>query len=154
MTGAIDQLGHIQPVGAVTEKIEGFFDTCRDLGLSGTQGVIIPRANAGDLMLREDVVAACREGRFSVYAVERVEEALTLLTGWEAGERDQDGRYPSDSLLALAEQKAFEYWVMASASATRAEALNEVAEAQAQQDVPQEVAAKKTPIKPVRRKKP
>ena len=153
MTGAIDQLGHIQPVGAVTEKIEGFFDTCRDLGLSGTQGVIIPQANAGDLMLREDVVAACREGRFAIYAVGRVEEAITLLTGRKAGERDGEGRYPSDSLLALAEQKAFEYWVMASASATRAEALHEVTEAQAQEEVPEEVATKKAPIKPAGRKK-
>lgn len=57
--GAIDQVGHIQPVGAVTEKIEGFFDTCQALGLTGTQGVIIPQANRGDLMLRPDVVAAC-----------------------------------------------------------------------------------------------
>jgi predicted ATP-dependent protease len=154
MTGAIDQLGHIQPVGAVTEKIEGFFDTCRDLGLSGTQGVIIPRANAGDLMLREDVVTACREGRFTVYAVEGVEEALTLLTGWKAGERDKEGRYPSNSLLGLAEQKAFEYWVMASASATRTEALHEVAEAQAQEGIPEEVAARKAPLKPAGRKKP
>ncbi len=154
MTGAIDQLGHIQPVGAVTEKTEGFFDTCRDLGLSGTQGVIIPRANAGDLMLREDVVAACREGRFAVYAVENVEDALSLLTGWEAGERDGDGRYPHDSLLALAEQKAYEYWVMASASATRAEAIDEVAETQAREEIPEKVAAKKAPLKPVDRKKP
>jgi len=152
MTGAIDQLGHIQPVGAVAEKIEGFFDTCRDIGLSGTQGVIIPKANAGDLMLREDVVAACREGRFSVYAVEKVEEALSLLTGWAAGERDEEGRYAANSLLGLAEQKAFEYWVMASASATRSEALREVTETQTQRAIPEEVAAKKGPAKPGGRK--
>jgi predicted ATP-dependent protease len=119
VTGSVNQKGQFQPISGINEKIEGFFDTCRDLGLSGTQGVIIPRANAGDLMLREDVVAACREGRFAIYAVERVEEAITLLTGRKAGERDAKGRYPSDSLLGLAEQKAFEYWVMASASATR-----------------------------------
>ena len=153
MTGAIDQLGHIQPVGAVTEKIEGFFDTCRDIGLTGTQGVIIPHANAGDLMLREDVVAACAEGRFRVYAVESVEQALTVLTGWEAGVRDDEGRYPSDSLLALAEQKAFEYWLMASAVASRSEAERDVAEAQAEETVPQEVAAKKAPLKSPPRKK-
>jgi predicted ATP-dependent protease len=113
MTGAIDQLGHIQPVGAVTEKIEGFFETCRDCGMSGTQGVIIPKANAGDLMLREDVVAAVAEGRFHVYAVERVEEALAVLADVAIGERDGDGRYPEDTLLGLAERRAFEYWLMA-----------------------------------------
>ena len=153
MTGAIDQMGNIQPVGAVTEKIEGYFDTCHDLGLSGTQGVIIPRANAGDLMLREDVVAACRAGQFSIYAVERVEQALTILTRWEAGERDDDGRYPSDSLLSLAEQKAFEYWLMASASATRPEAVRELEKSQSQEEIPERVAAKKAPLKSGGRKK-
>ncbi|MFV1959586.1 MAG: AAA family ATPase, partial [Planctomycetota bacterium] len=69
MTGAIDQVGNILPIGAVNEKIDGFYDTCNDAGLTGTQGVIIPRHNVGDLMLRADVVEACREGRFRVYAV-------------------------------------------------------------------------------------
>ena len=152
MTGAIDQLGHIQPVGAVTEKIEGFFDTCRDLGLSGTQGVIIPRANAGDLVLREDVVSACREGRFQVFAVEEVEEALALLTGWNAGERDAEDHYPSDSLLGLAEQKAFEYWLMASASAPRPEPASEP-EPDIGREIPDGVAAKKPATRSVRKKK-
>ncbi|HET9233998.1 MAG TPA: S16 family serine protease, partial [Candidatus Eisenbacteria bacterium] len=152
MTGAIDQLGHIQPVGAVTEKIEGFFDTCRDLGLSGTQGVIIPRANAGDLVLREDVVSACREGRFQVFAVEEVEEALALLTGWKVGERDEEGHYPSDSLLGLAEQKAFEYWLMASASATRPEPA-ETSENENEKETPAPVVAKKPTTRSVRKKK-
>src|SRR5690606_35582033 len=68
LTGAIDQLGHVQAVGATSEKIEGFYDTCLDAGLSGTQGVIVPGVNVPDLMLREDVVEAVREGRFHVYA--------------------------------------------------------------------------------------
>ena len=81
MTGAVDQHGHVQAVGAVNEKIEGFFDTCVATGLTGTQGCILPLANAGDLNLRPDVVAAAREGRFRVWAVSELSEALTLLTG-------------------------------------------------------------------------
>ncbi len=115
MTGAIDQVGHVQPVGAVTEKVEGFFDTCRDLGLTGSQGVILPRANAGDLMLREDVVDACRQGRFHVWAVESIHEALEILTGVEAGALGEDGRYPANTLLGRAERKAREFWRMAAA---------------------------------------
>jgi ATP-dependent Lon protease len=117
MTGAIDQLGHIQPVGAVDEKIEGFFDICRDMGLTGTQGVIIPKANAGDLMLRHDVVEACQSGQFSVYAVETIHEALELFTGMSAARRDAEGNYPEGSLLALAFERSFEYWLKAFRSA-------------------------------------
>jgi lon-related putative ATP-dependent protease len=110
MTGAIDQRGHILPVGAVTEKVEGFFDTCRDLGLTGTQGVIVPKANAGDLMLRTDVVEACEKGGFHVYAVDTIHEALELLTGRPAGQRDAEGHYPEDTVLGIAEAKALAYW--------------------------------------------
>jgi ATP-dependent Lon protease len=114
MTGAIDQHGHILPVGAVTEKVEGFFDVCQAVSPSGHQGVIIPGANRGDVMLREDVVEACREGHFAVYAVDRIEQALELLTGFSAGRRDARGRYPAASLLGLAERRALAYWEMAS----------------------------------------
>jgi len=116
MTGAIDQVGHIQPVGAVTEKIEGFFDTCQALGLTGTQGVIIPQANRGDLMLRPDVVTACEEERFHVYAVETIHQALEILTGRPAGHRDPHGQYPEHTLLRLAMDRARDYWRMAAAS--------------------------------------
>ena len=115
MTGAIDQLGHILPVGAVNEKIEGFFDTCRDIGLTGTQGVIIPKANAGDLMLRHDVVDACAAGQFRVYAVTTVHEALEQLTGVPAGTRDDEGTYPDGTLLGLAMARARHYWLRAAA---------------------------------------
>jgi len=81
MTGATDQFGTILPVGGVNEKIEGFFDVCSDQGLTGTQGVIIPVGNAGDLMLRPDVVEAAAQGRFHVYAVDTIHQALDLLTG-------------------------------------------------------------------------
>jgi ATP-dependent Lon protease len=111
ITGAIDQLGNILAIGAANEKIEGFFDTCRAIGLTGRQGVIIPQANARDLMLRDDVVDACRAKQFHVYTVDRVHEALELLTGMQAGDHDADGNYPVDSILGVAVTRAFEYWM-------------------------------------------
>ena len=111
MTGAIDQLGRIQAIGGVNEKIEGFYDTCKDSGTLGEQGVLIPRSNVGDLMLRPDVVKACRDGRFHVYAVDNVRQALELLTGRPAGEGGEDGSYPEGTLLAVARSKARDYWL-------------------------------------------
>ncbi|UCE60090.1 MAG: AAA family ATPase [Phycisphaerales bacterium] len=113
MTGAIDQMGHILAVGAVDEKIEGFFDACRELGPSDTQGVIVPKANAGDLMLRMDVVEECAANRFQVYAVENVLQALEILTGMPAGTRDEKGGYAEETLLNIAVERAREYWLKA-----------------------------------------
>ncbi|MGE3163323.1 MAG: Lon protease family protein [Planctomycetota bacterium] len=110
MTGAIDQHGHIQPIGAVTEKIEGYFDVCQEIGLTGAQGVIIPSANVIDLMLRDDVVAACDVGRFHVYAVDRIHDALELFTGLPAGVLGDDGAYPDGTLLRRAVERAHDYW--------------------------------------------
>ena len=110
MTGAIDQHGRVQAIGGVNEKIEGFFDTCNATGLTGEQGVIIPTSNAGDLMLRQDVVLACVEDRFHIYSVERIQDALQILTGIPTGELDENGDYPEDSLLALAKRRALEFW--------------------------------------------
>lgn len=112
MTGAIDQVGNILPIGAVNEKIEGFFDLCRAVGLTSTQGVIIPQTNVGDLMLREDVVEACREGTFRVHAVGTIHEALGILTGRKPGVRTEDETYPTDSVLGRAVARAHEYWKM------------------------------------------
>ncbi len=114
VTGAIDQLGRVQAVGGVNEKIEGFFDACADLGLDGEQGVIVPRANAGDLMLRPDLVAACAAGRFHVWAADSVQQVLELLTGVRAGERGADGAYPPGTLLHTAMERAREFWAKAS----------------------------------------
>jgi lon-related putative ATP-dependent protease len=85
VTGSMNQHGEVQSVGGVNDKIEGFFDLCRERRLTGTQGVVIPRANVGDLMLREDVVEACAAGRFAVHAIERIEEGIELLAGRPAG---------------------------------------------------------------------
>ena len=98
VTGSLNQVGEVQPVGGVNEKIEGFFDVCAPRGLDGSHGVIVPAANVAHLMLRADVVAAARDGRFSIWAVATVDEALELLTGMPAGERAADGRYPPDTV--------------------------------------------------------
>lgn len=113
MTGAIDQMGHIQPIGAATEKVEGFFAVCEEVGFTGTQGVVIPRANAGDLMLRPEVVDVCAAGQFQVYAVDTIQEALQLFMGMEAGVADDEGQYPEGTLLHLAQARAADYWRMA-----------------------------------------
>ncbi|HUJ74383.1 MAG TPA: S16 family serine protease, partial [bacterium] len=112
ITGSVNQLGQVQAIGGVNEKIEGFFDLCSARGLRAGQGVIIPEANVKDLMVREDVVHACREDKFCIYAATTVDEAVELLTGLPAGQRDAQGQFPPDSvngkvesrLLALAEQ--------------------------------------------------
>jgi predicted ATP-dependent protease len=89
----------------VNEKIEGFFDVCRARGLTGEQGVVIPRANVKHLMLREDVVEAARGGLFHVYAVGDADEAISLLTGLVAGERDSRGRVPEGTVNHLVAAK-------------------------------------------------
>lgn len=101
MTGAIDQKGHVQAIGAANEKVEGFFDACAVRGLTGSQGVLVPTANVGDLMLRADVAAACADGRFAVYGVERIEEALALLLDT-----------PADTVVARAIDAAKRLWEM------------------------------------------
>jgi lon-related putative ATP-dependent protease len=105
VTGSVNQHGEVQAIGGVNEKIEGFFDICKERGLSGTQGVIIPKANIQHLMLRRDVVDACAAGRFAVYPVGTVDEGIALLTGLSAGERDGEGRFPGGSVNALVEAR-------------------------------------------------
>ncbi|HEY6094385.1 MAG TPA: ATP-binding protein [Gallionellaceae bacterium] len=98
VTGSVNQYGQVQVIGAVNEKIEGFFDVCNARGLSGKQGVLIPAANVKHLMLRQDVVEAVRAGKFHVYAVENVDQAMELLTGVPAGEPDENGLVPNDTV--------------------------------------------------------
>jgi predicted ATP-dependent protease len=102
ITGSMNQHGEVQAIGGVNEKIEGFYDLCVACGITGTQGVVIPRSNVEDLMLRPDVVEACRRGRFRVHAIDRVEEGVALLCGRPAGAADEHGRFPPGSVLAAA----------------------------------------------------
>lgn len=98
VTGSVNQHGEIQAIGGVNEKIEGFFDICRARGLTGSQGVLIPKANVQHLMLRRDVVEACAEGKFAIYPVSTINDGIALLTGIEAGTRGADGAYPEGSI--------------------------------------------------------
>ncbi len=112
VTGSVDQYGRIQAIGGVNEKIEGFFDVCRQRGLTGEQGVLIPAANVNHLMLRRDVTEACAAGKFHVYPVTTIDEGIELLTGMPAGERDANGLFPDGTvnqrvevrLMVMAEQ--------------------------------------------------
>ncbi|MCX7897251.1 MAG: AAA family ATPase [Rhodocyclaceae bacterium] len=98
VTGSVNQFGVVQPIGGVNEKIEGFFEICAARGLTGEHGVIIPKANVCHLMLRSEILEAVRAGRFHIWAVENVDQALELLTGVPAGEPDEQGNLPEGSL--------------------------------------------------------
>jgi len=105
ITGSVNQRGEVQPVGGLNQKIEGFHDVCRAIGFGGEQGVIIPSRNRRNLMLREDVVESVRQGRFHIYAVDSVDQAMELLTGLPAGERQPDGAYPKDTVNFLVDAR-------------------------------------------------
>jgi lon-related putative ATP-dependent protease len=105
VTGSVNQHGEVQAIGGVNEKIEGFFDICQARGLSGTQGVLIPRANVQHLMLRQDVIEACRAGRFAIFPIGTVNEGIALLTGIAAGERESDGTYSQGSINRRVEDR-------------------------------------------------
>jgi lon-related putative ATP-dependent protease len=105
VTGSVNQLGDIQAIGGVNEKIEGFFDLCKARGLTGNQGVLIPEVNRDHLVLRDDVVAAVTEGQFHIYPICSIDQGIALLTGVEAGERDGEGLFPEKSVNGLVEQR-------------------------------------------------
>lgn len=105
VTGSVNQAGELQPVGGINEKIEGYFDLCRLVGLGHEQGVLIPARNVRHLMLRKDVVEAVAAGRFHVFAVSTVEEGLEILAGLPAGRRQEDGRYPEGSFFARVDER-------------------------------------------------
>lgn len=105
VTGSVNQLGQVQAIGGVNEKIEGFFDVCKGRGLKGRQGVIIPDSNVKHLMLREDVIRAVADKQFHVYPVKNIDQAIEVLTGIEAGEADESGKFPAKSINFRAEKK-------------------------------------------------
>jgi len=109
VTGSVNQHGDVQAIGSVNEKIEGFFDLCAARGLSGDQGVLIPAANLRNLMLRHDVVGAVAAGRFSVYAIDNIDQGIEILTGLPAGARGADGRFAPGTLNHRVEQRLLEY---------------------------------------------
>ena len=105
VTGSVNQKGEIQPIGGVNEKIEGYYDICAARGLTGTQGVLIPRSNLGDLMLHRRVLEAVGKGRFHVYAAETIDEGIEILTGVVAGRKEGKRRYPRDTVNGAVDQR-------------------------------------------------
>jgi len=105
VTGSVNQLGQVQAIGGVNEKIEGFFDICSKRGLTGDQGVIIPKANVKHLMLRQDIINAVDTGKFHIYPVEHVDEGIEILTGIPAGSKDENGNYPEGTINALVKDR-------------------------------------------------
>jgi predicted ATP-dependent protease len=103
VTGSVNQHGQVQAIGGVNEKIEGFFDVCKARGLTGEQGVLIPASNVKHLMLRQDVVDAAASGEFHIYPVETIDQGIELLTGLEAGQPDEEGKYPEGTVNYLVE---------------------------------------------------
>jgi predicted ATP-dependent protease len=98
ITGSVNQHGQIQAIGGVNEKIEGFFTVCSDKGLTGSQGVLIPRANQRNLMLHSNVIDAVKASKFHIWQISSIEEGLALMTGLEVGQLQPDGSYPEDTV--------------------------------------------------------
>jgi lon-related putative ATP-dependent protease len=98
VTGSVNQRGVVQAIGGVNEKIEGFFDVCRKQGLTGEQGVLIPRSNVQHLMLRHDIVEAVKDGQFHIYPIENIDQGIEILTGLPAGKENENGDFPVGSL--------------------------------------------------------
>lgn len=109
VTGSVNQMGEVQAIGGVNEKIEGFFDICKQRGLTGKQGVLIPQSNVVNLMLKKEVVEAVSEGRFAIYAVRTISEGIEILTGVPAGERQDDGSYPPGTIYRKVEERLVQF---------------------------------------------
>ena len=105
VTGSVNQKGEIQAIGGVNEKIEGYFEICSAIGLTGKQGVMIPQSNVQNLMLREDIVEAVKSERFHIWSVSTVGEGIEILTGRPAGERLKDGSFPKKTIYHLVEKR-------------------------------------------------
>ncbi len=105
VTGSVNQLGKVQPIGGVNFKIEGFFAVCKAKGLTGEQGVMIPRSNERHLMLNDEVVEAVRGGQFNIWSVESIDQGIEILTGVPAGERQEDGSWPEGTINCLVDRR-------------------------------------------------
>jgi predicted ATP-dependent protease len=110
VTGSVNQKGAIQAIGGANQKIEGFFDVCKTRGLTGSQGVMIPRANVKNLMLKKEVVDAVESGEFHVYQVATIEEGIQILTGKEAGTPDENGNFPDGTVFGKVQKKLQSYY--------------------------------------------
>lgn len=109
VTGSVNQKGFIQAIGGVNEKIEGFYEVCKTKGLTGRQGVMIPKANVRNLMLKREVVLAVESGQFNIYAVETIEQGIEILTGMPAGQADAKGNFHPDTLFGRVQKRLLFY---------------------------------------------
>jgi len=105
ITGSVNQMGEVQPIGGVNAKIEGFFRTCKEKGLTGSQGVMIPESNIKNLMLKDEIIKAVKEGKFHIWAAKTIDEGIELLTGKQAGGKQADGTYPVGTIHHLVDKK-------------------------------------------------
>jgi lon-related putative ATP-dependent protease len=105
ITGSVNQKGDVQPIGGVNEKINGFFEICQERGLTGDQGVVIPRQNVEDLMLPQQIVDANKKGKFAIYSIDKIEDGVEIMMNTPAGELNSDGTYSKGSVFALVQEK-------------------------------------------------
>jgi predicted ATP-dependent protease len=105
ITGSVNQKGQIQPIGGANEKIEGFYQVCKVKGFTGEQGVVIPHQNVRNLMLKKEVLEDIRNGKFHIYPVETVDQALKIMTGKEAGSRGDSGKFKRGTVNYLVDRK-------------------------------------------------
>jgi len=105
VTGSVNQHGHVQAIGGVNQKIEGYFAVCKEMGLTGEQGVLVPKSNIQNLMLKDEVIEAVEAGKFNIYSVETIEEGIELLTGVPAGKRRADSSFPEDTIFGLVDKR-------------------------------------------------
>ncbi|MDH7594441.1 MAG: ATP-dependent protease, partial [Methanomicrobiales archaeon] len=105
VTGSVNQKGEIQAIGGVNEKIEGYFEVCKARGLTGKQGVMIPSSNIQNLMLREEIIEAAKEGKFAIYPINTIDEGIEVLTGVKAGKREPDGTFEKGTVNYLVDNR-------------------------------------------------
>lgn len=109
VTGSVNQKGQVQAIGGVNQKVEGFYEVCKTKGLTGEQGVMIPKSNIKNLMLKREVVKAVEDGSFAIYPVETIQEGIEILTGVPAGRSNQEGEFPSDSIYGKVQKTLARY---------------------------------------------
>jgi predicted ATP-dependent protease len=105
VTGSINQKGELQAVGAINEKIEGFYEVCRQAGFDGEQGVLIPKNNLGNLMLKKEILSSVKEGKFHIWAISSIDQGIEILMGLRAGKRLKDGSFSKESLHYLVDRR-------------------------------------------------
>ena len=109
VTGSVDQKGNIQPIGGINEKIEGFYQVCKQRGLTGEHGVVMPIQNVQNLNLSDEVINSVKEGKFHIYAISTIDEGIEILTGVPAGKKNKEGKFPAGTIKYLAYEKLKRY---------------------------------------------